>query len=324
MEDTWYSGLRVSAERPVNENDLPVIADLRRERLRHLMTLLSGPPLLLLAGLVASTVFSPGPTFTLACSMALYLTVAIRPWITVPAILVQLGLLARDSSSGIVITAEGKGSDLVFVLDRENRLQPASLVNGSKDEQVVVEFLSNSGAILRINGREVSSWNEVTKGHTATKSDHARLAAGFVVPHPENPNVAYGERPLSLSELLELQAHASPLVGVEIALLAALLAVVVTSWWHAVVSHASNLALPILSGIAFFWFGAGLFRRWRLARRFAPDARYGRVIIVVTNEGQTVLEFLALSGVAWSENHVPATWRRLPLLRRTFVRRGGA
>jgi hypothetical protein len=213
---------------------------------------------------------------------------------------------------------------LVFVLDRENRLQPASLVTGPKDESVVIQFLLNSGAILRTNGHAVSSWNEVTKGHTASKSDHARMAAKFVVPHPENPNVAYGERALSVPELIELRGHAYPLVRLEIALLGALLAVVVTSWWHAVVSHATSLALPILSAVAFIWFGSRFFRRWRLARIFAPDARYGRVVIITANEGQTVLEVLPCSGFAWSENHVAATWRRLSLLRRTFVRRGGA
>ncbi|HEX8151994.1 MAG TPA: hypothetical protein VF698_02660, partial [Thermoanaerobaculia bacterium] len=163
-----------------------------------------------------------------------------------------------------------------------------------------------------------------TNGQTAIKSDHAQMAAKFAVPNPEDHDVASGERALSTPELIELQGHASPLEAVEIVLLGMLLAVVVTSWWHAVVARAANLALPILSSTGFIWFGARLFRQWRIARRFAPDVRYGRVVIITTNGGQTVLEFLPYSGVQWSENHRAATWRRLPLLRRTFVRRRGA
>jgi hypothetical protein len=145
-----------------------------------------------------------------------------------------------------------------------------------------------------------------------------------VAPHPEHEGIGVGERALSGDELAELLAHATPLRVVDVALLLAAAALVIVSWWHAIAARATNLALPIMSMVAFVPFAFRALRRWRLSRRFSGDLDYGRAAIVSYNNGTSIVEFLPFSRFVWSENHVAAPWRRLPLLRKTFLRRGGA
>ena len=222
MEDVWYSGLRAVERRAVTPDDVPVIGDLRRDRLLRLVLALAGPPLLFALGIVGAFLTGTGEPIVVAGSAAMFFAVALRPWRTVPAFTCQLAALARDLDSGEVLVCRGEGRELLFAFGPEQRLEPAVLVHGSRDQVLEVEVLSESGAILRINGVPLRSWSQTEKGSTAAKSEHARLAAQFVTTHPEHVGVAVGERLLSSEERAELSAHATPLSLVDVALLFAL------------------------------------------------------------------------------------------------------
>lgn len=318
MSDDWYSGLRAVERRTVTGEDASIIDDLRNDRLFQLAFAAAGPLLLLALGVVIAFLMGRGEPIALASTGAVALAMALRPWRTVPACARQYAALGRDLDGGEVLVCRGLGRDLVFAWSPAQRLEPAALAGGSSDATLEVEVLSESGAILRINGARVRSWSQTERGATAEKPEHARLAAQFVAPHPEAAGVAVGERPLSAEELAELFEHATPLAAVDIALLASLALLVVVSWWHAVASRATNLVLPILSAAVFVPVAIRALRRWRISRRFSGDLRDGRVAIVSYENGSSIIEFLPRSGAVWSENHIAAPWRRLPLLRRTF------
>jgi hypothetical protein len=321
MEDLWYSGLRAVDRRALNREDALVIDDLRRDRLFRLSLALAGAPVVVCLGCIAAIFTGTGEPIAVAGTAAGFFAVALRPWRTVPAFLRQLTDLSRDLKSGEVLTCRGQGRDLVFALSAEQRLEPAVLVKGSREASVEIELLSESGAVLTVNGERVSSWNQTERGATASKSEHARLTAQFVATKPNDEGVGVGDRPLSTEELAELLAHATPLSIIDRTLLLAVALLAIVSWWHAFASKAPTLLLPIASLVAFGYPAVRFLRRWRIYRRFAADLRHGRVAIVTSDEGRSVVEFLPFSGFVWSENHVASPWRRLPLLRRTFFRR---
>jgi len=219
---------------------------------------------------------------------------------------------------------EGRGSDLILTLSAENRIEPAVLVKGPLEEHLEIELLSESGAVLTINGQRVHSWNETERGATAAKSDHARLTALFVEKLPEYEGLGAGSRALSSEEAAELLAHAAPVSALDKALFLALALLAMVSWWHVIATKTPTLFLPIVSFVAFGWFALRVLRRWRIHRHFAADLQLGRLAIMTNDEDSSVVEFLPLSGVVWSKNHVAAPWRRLPLGGRTFLRRRGA
>lgn len=323
MEDLWYSGLRAIGRRAVTRDDALIIDHLRHDRLLRLLLALLGAPLVVGLGWIAALFSGTGEPIAIAGSAACFFAVALRPWRTVPAFSRQLKALACDLRSGEVLVCEGRGCDLIFTLSAEQRIEPAALIKGSAEERLEIELLSESGAILTIDGAPVHSWNKTERGATAATYEHARLAAQFVEELPDHEGVGVGSRAFSSEEIAELLTHAAPVSTLDHALLLGLALLAMVSWWRAFAAKTPTLFLPVVSLVAFGWFAVHVLRRWRIHRRFAPDLRLGRLAIVTNDKDSSVVEFLPLSGVVWSKNHAAAPWRRLPLHRRTFLRRGG-
>jgi hypothetical protein len=326
MPDVWYSGLRVTRARPLTSDDAIALHRLRRVRWRSVAVGLASPLLIAAFGFLAYVVFDAADILRLASTAATAIALTARPWRIIPALRRRLAALARDEAAGEVLVCEGLGGELIFAMDEERRLQPAVLVRGPKDERMTVEVLPHSGAILSVNGTPMRGWNEMQRGTTAPPSAHALAAANFVHGIAGNGELAIGERVLAPEELEELLAHAPMLSPLDLSLAVAVGSVAVVSWWHAIATSAPTLSLPILSSIAAIWSIVRAHRRWRLHRRFAPDLAHGRVVIVRQQENGAAtgipFEYLPFSGWLWSANHQPAPWRRLPLARGTYVRRG--
>jgi len=323
MEDIWYSGLRVAERRPITAEDLAAIDRLRRNRKMRTAISLLGGPLLALVGSLAAWLFDLTDALRLAYPGAVVFALSLRPWRVVPACSRQLDALHRDADGGEIVICKGIGCELVFTMNEEKRLTPQILVHSEPDERLTIELLPNSGAILTVNDMEVHSWNEAQQGATAAKSDHAKAAAHFIQQHPNEDGTAIGSRALSAEELTELIAHAPPVSQIDLLLMAGVVLLAFVAWWHTFATRNYTIALPVLGTIAAIWLSARTLRRWRMHRRFARDIGIARVVIVHQEDDEETfpVEYLPFSGALWTYGHIPTTWRRLPLSRKTFVRR---
>lgn len=328
MRDLWYSGLRVVDVRSLTRDDISAISDIRRERYMRSIVGLGLPLSIIALGCIAYVVFDRHEILQIAFPAAIAGALAFRPWRTLPAIQRHLAALGEDETHSDVLVCKGVGGELVFAMDEERRLQPAILLRGARDQALTVEVLPRSGAVLTVNGQSTRAWNQMQQGTTAPKSDHARAAANFVSDLSGRGEIAIGERTLSQEELGELIAHAPMLSVVDLFLATSLGTLAVVSWWHAVKTDSPTLLLPVVSSIIAIWLILRAFRRWKSHRRFGPDIACGRVIIVRELENGMAtgspIEYLALSGILWSAGDQAAAWRRLPLARGTYMRRGGA
>jgi hypothetical protein len=307
----------------MSRDELLTLENLKSDRLFRFLFALFGPILVLALGCVLAFFFDKGEWIALAGTAAMWFAVVLRPWRTVPIYLNQFASLGVDEDNGEVLLCAGSGRDLIFTMSAEQRLEPALLVTGSHDQRLEIVVGEQSRAIFTVNGVAVDRWSQVAAGHTAAQSDHSRLAAQFVSPHPNLDNAGIGARTLTPEELAEIARHSMPLAFVDLALFFGFLAVASVSWWRVFATKAPTLLLPFLSTIVFTIVAVRSLRRWTIHRRFAADVALGRVAIVSLESGNTVIEYLPFSGYVWSENHVAAPWRRLPLVRGTFARRMG-
>lgn len=324
MEDVWYSGVRVAECRKFTPNDRVALDTLRRGRKTKLVASLTVPLAVILCGCLLGLVFGRPELIGGAVPIAIIITLGRRPWRIVPACVRQLEALNRDDARAEVYVCNGFGGDLIFALNEERRLMPEVLVQGRRDEPLTIELLPDSGALLTVNGLPVSWWNETQKGTTATKSVHAVAAANFVQRQLSDGTLA-GERALSGEELNELLRHAPPLSLLDLLLFVFVTIVAIAAWGNAIATKSTTLLLPVMASLLAIWLAGRTIRQWTIHRRFARDIENGAVIILRAQQDGIphgpAYEYLSGSGRLWSVDQDPVTWRRLPLIRRTFVRR---
>ncbi|MEA2166612.1 MAG: hypothetical protein QOK37_4739 [Thermoanaerobaculia bacterium] len=323
MNEEWYSGLRVEERRPFTPADRDAIEHLRRTLTRRSTSAIVSVPLCLLVLVVLAWFFDFRDALRIASPAVALLLMGFRPWSAAPTAAAQLQSLKRDEEIGEVIVCRGVGRELIFKMNEQRRLTPEILTRVACDEPLTIELLPQSGAILTINGTAASSWHAMYKGATAPQSEHAQAAALWIQQNLSEDGRAVGERAMSAEERTELLEHAPPVTQLDLILNAAVVLLAVVSWYYTFAMKSFTLLLPIGTSIAAVLLSKHTIIRWRSYRRFAMDIAHGRVIIVyqANDAGGITIEYLPHSGFLWTTDLRPATWRRLPLNGKTFVRR---
>ncbi|MCC7536692.1 MAG: hypothetical protein IT379_10785 [Deltaproteobacteria bacterium] len=203
--------------------------------------------------------------------------------------------LERDLATGEVERFEGRprGAGLD---ETEERLLRVGILDPASDDHRVLDVLRHAGAVLAVDGRELS--------HPWVRATILEAGGG---PASLDP----GERSLTRAEREELDGRAA------VARRSA------TTWTAVACIAAVPVAVAVAIGSVRFGWLVGLaalplpfaaIGAWRYARsrRDAADLAHGRVRVIVGGDGrggQITIERLAGSGRSWRYHDVPASWR---------------
>jgi hypothetical protein len=226
-------------------------------------------------------------------------------------------------------TSQSPSDPAYFKIEKNRALQ------GNDTDEVAVNVLPVSGRVVTIDGNEVTRWIEVQLIEIAPPASAAPPAGvTFKLEESENGFSVYtSQRDLSEAERLELKRHAydswrKPLpytIGFAIWFSMPIAVIILNGRLATTVDelHAISLAIVTLGAV---WNQiTGTIR----SRKLGADLAAGQLLIVkrvddITPEnGEEPIEIidewaelLTCSGLTWTENGVPADWRKVPAFRR--------
>jgi hypothetical protein len=175
-----------------------------------------------------------------------------------------------------------------------------------------IEVLRNSHFIWRQNGVPLLPAVRVREVRIAMPPAHASMAANFVKPLADREEILTHQRALSDDERGELDAHVPPpsVSGTTLTIVSG--GGAIWSYQQAAAGFAQTLLPAFALSIVSVWLGRSTYRKYAARKRFETDINAAVVLIIRTREGDITTpasEFLPGSGLPWTENGIPASWR---------------
>lgn len=187
----------------------------------------------------------------------------------------------------------------------------AGMVEICEEGPIRIEVLPQSHVLLRHNGLLKDELVILSAGSTAGVPEHAKMAANFV--RPVNETTSVHQRILSDDELRELRGYLPRLPFGRLVLVATAIAGLIASAILAWFISPDAWVLFAIFGIVVFFSARPVVHALRERSDVARDAAERVVVIVkVTHpNGSSTVEVLPRSGILWTEEALPASWRRM-------------
>ena len=332
---SWCCGLPKVGTRVLGANEVAVVRKLAWRLLAKALLVLIG-----LCGFLAYVIWLAtvldrswvlGPLVMMIVGTATLLSV---PWFLIEnASPLRRSLkLLRDAQVGVVNVFQGAISSA----DQFDDIQKALMKDGrlivSPERVQTVEAFPLSRRIWRVNDRWIAPWMQADWTEVAEQPPFAAIAAQWLVPSVNAPDINIGQRELSRVEQTELRDRARnawrrPLP----------LAIALNLWlfWPLEafvflgrIPHVSDWSGGVLTHLWAVVVDVSLFFGIRRTRGLLKDLDAGMLHIVEydpesgtpvsTDSGgesapdhpRSIVEYLPRSRRTWTENGTPASWRR--------------
>lgn len=320
----WCFGLRNEGTRPLTQEERQALssrvlfsAALGGAALAALFLALAAPLVLLLV--------APAPLYTEHGTLAVILWAVVislaAAWAKTR--ILRTAQLNKDAAAGMVLVFQGPLADMPEDRTYRALLRQALLILAANAVQTI-EVLPHSNAIWRINGKPPRGWLEAPVVQVAQVPAFAALAAEWVQAGEIDlgrPALS-GRRDLTAAEVQEIRRRADAMIhkrlGPAVLFTATALAVL---WTY-------NGRIPASVSLPFAWIAAiasfsilVLALAAATAIQYRRDAALGRVLIVrfvistdaaegAKEELTPPMEVLPFSRAPWTEDGLPARWRR--------------
>lgn len=332
---SWCCGLPKAGTRALAPEELAVVRKLGWRMLAKALFVLMG-----LCGFLAYVIWLAavldrrwilGPLVMMIAGSATLLSV---PWLLIEnASPLRRSLkLLRDARIGVVNVFQGA----ISTPDQFDEIQKTLMKDGrlivSPEHMQTVEAFPLSRRIWKVNDRWIPAWMQAEWTEVAEQPAFAAIAAQWLVPSANAPDINIGRRDLSPIEQTELRDRARSVWRRPLPL-----AIALNLWlfWPLEgfvflgrVPHISDWSGGVLTHLWAVVVDVSLFFSIRRARELRKDLTAGVLHIVeydrdsgapvptvaggaaAPDHPKSIVEYLPSSRRPWTENGTPASWRR--------------